>query len=1385
MATNKDFIVKNGLSVGEDISVSGSVTSNLQFDDNVQLQLGTDSDLLIYHDNSNAYIDDVGAGSLHIRSGTTYFQNAAGTKTSIQTNSGAGQTLYFNNDPIFATLVDGVSVTGNAVLTGELHGPASFVIDPTAVGDNTGEVVIKGDLTVEGTTTTVNSTQLDIADKNITLNVGAGDTSATADQAGITIQDAVSSGNDATILWTTSNDRFNFSHPVAVTGDIIGSGSLQIVRSAAGAASVLLQRNGASGSWSLAQGHTATDYFEILEGSASRMTIANGGATTFPGNLTSNGTITGADFSGITMGGSLTGSHDDAKVQYGNSFSGTPAQGHFFFDALNQKLKVYTGSAFVDAVPAGGGGGGGSGSSDATATFRKYTYTLTGTTNAISGKEDDEVTTGDFISGRLYEITAVGDTDFTAIGASSNAIGVQFTATDVGGGTTGKAKEVLFYATGGTQNIEVYVNGVKAVEGSSNDYVATTGTSVTFTTNLSSGDVVDIQVYELLTNDSYYLKTETYTQAEVNSQITTGTSSYLPLTGGNLTGNLNVGAAGSTALFTAYGGATARPTFVHASGYGGLQLAGTGAGSGASLIFSNNHTNGIIEEWSIFHDGATDDLVFISGDPADVATHEKMRLTDTGYLALGLTATQPTSQLTVGGNSITTASPTAFFTDMTNGGSIGIRGRSPTIAFDKTGSNASARILLDGGALQFRDGDLDETLPDNSGATSDLLMVLSHDGKLGIGNVFNSVNAPYYVDPSHKLDVDGDINARGTFRTDQAGVNLRPSLLLDFANSKSLDPTVTYTRSSTARYYDGYTTAKAGENLRKYSEDFTNAYWVPNGAGFTANQTAAPTGETTADKCTITASSGYHDAYTNQEHTNAGEYHTHSVYVKQGTGIPSVYIYTNVGSGGSIAKFNITNGTYIGNASGNGYNAFASHSVQDVGGGWYRISATYLETSSTYRPFTLGFSDTTADTVTVITGNGTDHFFVWGSQVERSNGPTEYVKTTASPKYTSVPKLLEAPVNAPRFDHDPYTGESKGFLIESARTNLLTESIVKSSYWYTPASLFDENSGVAPDGTLTATTVYSNGASNVHKVVPANAGQYYTVSVYAKKSDAGADTTMGVYLYASGTTNDFIQHTTFNLVTGQIANANVGSQSTNGAFSRIYPVGNGWYRLSVTGVMPAGISQNISSGIMYTPSQPNAAFLLWGAQLENSEFHTSYIPTSGSTVSRTQDNAKIENIGTSSWYSKGKGSTYVEAAAGGYTTSQGFMSLYQTGYGNDWHGYYANSPSTSNNAAYTVNGYNVRYGTSVGGGNSTAVGNSSYPVGQFVKGAQAWDSEGMSYAFDGLSTSATGDRYVTEHNTLNFSQLYEAGFHAQFVHIKKFAFYPEKMTEAQVAALTE
>ena len=90
-----------------------------------------------------------------------------------------------------------------------------------AVGGN---ITVAGDLTVNGSTTTLNTATLDVEDKNITLNKGAGDTSGSADGAGITIQDAVNASNNATLLWNAANDNFVFSHEiVAPSLDISGN----------------------------------------------------------------------------------------------------------------------------------------------------------------------------------------------------------------------------------------------------------------------------------------------------------------------------------------------------------------------------------------------------------------------------------------------------------------------------------------------------------------------------------------------------------------------------------------------------------------------------------------------------------------------------------------------------------------------------------------------------------------------------------------------------------------------------------------------------------------------------------------------------------------------------------------------------------------------------------------------------------------------------------------------------------------------------------------------------------------------------------------------------------------------------------------------------------
>ena len=77
-----------------------------------------------------------------------------------------------------------ISTTGNLgganlTLTGELRGPSTLIIDPAAVGDNTGTVEIKGNLTVQGTTTTINSTTVNVTnlklEDNEKLYVGTGD----------------------------------------------------------------------------------------------------------------------------------------------------------------------------------------------------------------------------------------------------------------------------------------------------------------------------------------------------------------------------------------------------------------------------------------------------------------------------------------------------------------------------------------------------------------------------------------------------------------------------------------------------------------------------------------------------------------------------------------------------------------------------------------------------------------------------------------------------------------------------------------------------------------------------------------------------------------------------------------------------------------------------------------------------------------------------------------------------------------------------------------------------------------------------------------------------------------------------------------------------------
>src|SRR5210317_446588 len=146
----------------------------------------------------------------------TSFTVSTSNLTAIDTDdvSEGSSNLYYT-DARVGTYISGNRDYGNITTTGYIAGPATFTIDPAAVGDNTGTVVIAGNLQVDGTTTTNNSTTMTVDDLNLTLASGAANAAA-ANGAGITVD--CGSDTDATFTYDGTNDEWDFNKDINVTG---------------------------------------------------------------------------------------------------------------------------------------------------------------------------------------------------------------------------------------------------------------------------------------------------------------------------------------------------------------------------------------------------------------------------------------------------------------------------------------------------------------------------------------------------------------------------------------------------------------------------------------------------------------------------------------------------------------------------------------------------------------------------------------------------------------------------------------------------------------------------------------------------------------------------------------------------------------------------------------------------------------------------------------------------------------------------------------------------------------------------------------------------------------------------------------------------------------
>ena len=156
--------------------------------------------------------DDVAEGSSNL-----YYTNARADARIAAADtddlSEGSSNLYYTDARVDAR-VSGGSL-GNITTTGYIRGPATFTLDPAAHGDDTGTVVIAGNLQVDGTTTTINSTTMTVDDKNITLASGSANAAA-ADGAGFTVD--IGTGTNPAITYDGTNDEWDFNKPTRVSG---------------------------------------------------------------------------------------------------------------------------------------------------------------------------------------------------------------------------------------------------------------------------------------------------------------------------------------------------------------------------------------------------------------------------------------------------------------------------------------------------------------------------------------------------------------------------------------------------------------------------------------------------------------------------------------------------------------------------------------------------------------------------------------------------------------------------------------------------------------------------------------------------------------------------------------------------------------------------------------------------------------------------------------------------------------------------------------------------------------------------------------------------------------------------------------------------------------
>ena len=618
----------------------------------------------------------------------------------------------------------------------------------------------------------------------------------------------------------------------------------------------------------------------------------------------------------------------------------------------------------------------------------------------------------------------------------------------------------------------------------------------------------------------------------------------------------------------------------------------------------------------------------------------------------------------------------------------------------------------------------------------------------------------------------------------------RPTLDLNFANNESLVDSVTgknlvtHTRASSATYVDGDGLIKTATT--NYIEDSVgfgaSSFWAkgPFDGTVTDNAATAPDGSTTASLLVEnTATTGRY--ITNGNNFIAGTTYTVSCWAKQysNTGTQDrhfglIFISASFGSTQGVV-FNLTGDGSFTITGGTG-----TASIEAYPDGWYRCSLTATATSTVTSSVQFRLTGNPTSTGSY-TGDGVSGIYIWGAQLEESSTLGEYVKTTGTAN------------SAPRFDHDPVTGESLGLLIEEARTNLITYSEANiGNGWVNSSGQLPVNLSLNKLGVFSGVRAISNGqswhgikidnndASNLVDLEVNTTGNpdndiYYTITNWWMVGDESPSNKFRSTIKLNGISQTcFVAKNNSSSDPLDVNSYTIANNANHGTISNVQveDAGSDVIKLSYT-FLPV-----TAGGHLHTVA-PNSftageSIIMLGAQIEKGPNPSSYIPTSGSTVTRAADNVSITGTNFSSWYNTTDqiGTVY----------SEGIARAFSDGH----HVYFSISDGSLNNEIRyfkNKNNDNEQFRINAGGSTQLNQADDDLSYGQNRKGALAFEVNNAINAVDGTANNLDTNITIPVVDHVQFG--FGPGIGGPHMTIKRFTYWPFRVGNDTVTRLTE